>query len=563
MRVDVIDSVKAMAQVRADWDAVYGADPDAHVFLSWTWMARWLPHIGTPWFVLAARPDADAPYVAFLPLWLQTTEQKSGGFQNNLVMGGSFISDYTGILCLPEHQEQAIPAFADQIKTLHWTSLRLEDLCMSRRRTDLFTQAFSRSGFGVATLNRVEDGIDQGICPIAHLPGDWDSYLEEKLSANMRQKVRRLLRQVEESAELRITQADAKTIDRDLDTLLRFWEARWGVRKGERLKDILRNLRAMLRHAFDAGMLFLPVLWQGDRPVCALGTLIDARKKSFLFFLAGRDQTFDGPSSGLVLHAHSIRHAIRNGFVVYDFLRGNESYKYSFGVEERRIESLVLSTKDRKNLGGHLDRRCLPYVLQVSMEHHRAGRHEAAEIGYRQVVQADPNNADALYGLGQFAAKRGEHGAAIALFRTLLAVAPATHKAWFRLGRSLRGSGEFWEAVRAYCEGIERGGALPGAYYDLGHLLLQLGQVDLAVAAFEAARGLQPGFADLDASLTRARRRLGGLSPEERARQASGPAELCDRIGRLAGIAAILEHGPRSSRPAFAAAREHSGARSP
>lgn len=563
MRVDVIDSTKALADVRANWDAVYGADPDAHVFLSWTWMSRWLPHIGAPWFVLAARPDAGAPYTAFLPLWLQTKEEKSGGFHNNVIMGGSFISDYTGILCLPEQQEQAIPALAREIRTLNWTSLRLEDLCMSRRRTELFTQEFPKGDFNIATLGRVEDGIDQGICPIAHLPGDWDSYLEEKLSANMRQKIRRLLRQVEESDGLRITHADAKTIDRDLDTLLRFWEARWGARKGERLKDILRNLRVMLRHAFDAGMLFLPVLWHGDRPACALGTLIDARKKSFLFFIAGRDQTFDGPSSGLLLHAHSIRHAIRNGFAVYDFLRGNESYKYSFGVEERRIESLVLSTKNKKNLGGRLDRRCLPYVLRLSMEHHRAGRHEAAEIGYRQVVQVDPNNADALYGLGQFASKRGEHGAAIALFRTLLAAAPDTQKAWFRLGRSLRVSGAFWEAVRAYCEGVERGGDLPGAYYDLGHLLLQLGQADLAVAAFEAARGLQRDFPGLEASLAQALRRREGLSPEDLARQATGHAELRERVGRLAAIAAVGMRDLRTARPALVAASAHSGAGSP
>src|SRR5262245_51054529 len=102
MRVDVIDSTQALADLRPNWDAVYDADPDAQFFLSWTWMSRWLPAIGTPWFVLAARPDDNAPYVAFLPLWLQTKEQASGGFRNNLIMGGSFISDYTGILCRAE-----------------------------------------------------------------------------------------------------------------------------------------------------------------------------------------------------------------------------------------------------------------------------------------------------------------------------------------------------------------------------------------------------------------------------------------------------------------------------
>ena len=56
-----------------------------------------------------------------------------------------------------------------------------------------------------------------------------------------------------------------------------------------------------------------------------------------------------------MLHAYAIRHAIANGMTEYDFLRGNEPYKYSFGCEERRIRSLFVTTKDHRNLGGKLD----------------------------------------------------------------------------------------------------------------------------------------------------------------------------------------------------------------
>ena len=307
---------------------------------------------------------------------------------------------------------------------------------------------------------------------------------------------------------------------------------------------LTHNIRLMLRHSFDAGALFLPVLWQGDRPICALASLVDARKRSFLFFITGRDQTFDGPLSGLVLHAHSIRHAIRNGFVTYDFLRGNETYKYSFGVEERRIESFVLSRKDRKNLGSILDRRCLRFVLRKSMEHHRAGRRAEAECGYRQLLEVEPHNADALYGLGQITQGRGEHAAAVKLFRTLLTAVPDTPKAWFRLGRSLKALSELSAAASAYCDGIERQPAIAGAYYDLGHILLQLGQADLAVVTFEAAQDLQRDFPDLEASLARARRSRVAMSSEELARRAADHADLRGRVGKLPAIAAATDRRP-------------------
>ena len=534
MRIDIIDNTKALAGVRANWEAVYDADPEAQYFLSWEWLSKWLPAIKVPWFVLAARPDADgSAYAAFLPLWLETKAEKSGGCHNRIQMGGNYAADYTGLLCLPGQEEQAITAFADRIKQLNWTDFRLDDLRMSDRRIALLTQGFSKAEFDVAKRDRSEDGIDLSICPVASLPDDWEAYLESRLSANARQKIRRLLRQVETSDQFRITQAEKDTLGRDLDILLKFWTQRWGPQKGQRLDGILKNSRLMLRHAFDAGSLFLPVLWQGERPVGALATLVDARKRSFHFYMAGRDETFDGPQPGLVLHAHSIRHAIRGGFVAYDFLRGNEPYKYSFGVEERRNSSFAITTRDKKNLSGRLDRRSLPFALQTAMEHHRAGRRAEAERGYRQILDIDPRNADALYGLGQILQKRSEHAAAIELFQTLLAAAPETHKAWFRLGRSLRARGELAEAVGAYCEGIERQPAIAGAYSDLGQILLDLGQPDQAVAAFDAARSLRADFPGIEAKLTRAL----DIGAKPSARRAALRADLRERVGRLSAIA--------------------------
>ena len=354
----------------------------------------------------------------------------------------------------------------------------------------------------------------------------------------MRQKIRRLLRQIEKSDEFRIAHAERDTFDRDLEILLQFWTARWGRRKGQNLSGILGNNRLMLRHAFEAGALYLPVLWQGERPIGALAIFVDVRKRSFLFHMAGRDEAFDGPQPGLALHAHSIRHAIRNGFVTYDFLRGNEPYKYSFGVEERRIKSFVLAMKDGKNLGGRLDRRSLPFALERSKEHHRAGRHAKAEPGFRQVLDIEPRNADALYCLGQIMAQRGEHAAAIGMFRTLLADRPDIYKAWVRLGRSLRAQGELAEAVDALCEGIEREPANADAYHGLGHVLLDLGLFDQAVAAFDAARELQPDYPDIGASLMKALRLRGGLSSKELARRAASNADVRDRVGKLSAIAA-------------------------
>jgi len=539
MRIDVIDNVKAINELRAEWDAVYDADPEAQFFLSPTWLFKWHAEIENPPTILAAKPDdGSSGYVGFFPLWLKTKERKSGGFFNDINIGGNYMADYTGFLCRPEFEVRAIPAFARAIKQLNWTHFRIEYFCASERRTALLLDEFSKSEFEVEKLDRFDENkVDLSICPFAQLPGDWDAYLD-RLSANTRQKIRRVLRQIEKSDEFRITQANKDTIDGDIDILLRFWKVRWGALKGKRIDGILKTNRMMLRHCFETGVLFLPILWHGDRPVCALATLVDDRKKSFLFYMAGRDPTYDGPPPGLVLHAHSIRHAIGNGIVTYDFLRGNEPYKYSFGVEERRIATFALTTKDGKNLGGKLDRRSLAFALRRSKEHHRAGRHAEAGPGYRQVLELDPRNAEALYGLGQILAKQGEHAAAIKLFQTLVADKPGLDKVWFRLGRSLQAHGDLPEAADAYCESLERQPANASAYFGLGHVLLKIESFDLAVAAFEAARALQADYPGIDDGLMKVLHLRGGLSPREVARRAALHAEVRDRVGKLSAIAA-------------------------
>jgi tetratricopeptide (TPR) repeat protein len=208
-----------------------------------------------------------------------------------------------------------------------------------------------------------------------------------------------------------------------------------------------------------------------------------------------------------------------------------------------------------KNVG--LDRRSLPFALERSMEHHRAGRHAKAEPGFRQVLDIEPRNADALYCLGQIMAQRDEHAAAIGMFKTLLADRPDTYKAWVRLGKSLRVHGELAASVDALCEGIGREPANADAYHGLGHVLLDLGLFDQAVAAFDAARELQPDYLDIGASLMKALRLRGGLSPKELARRAASHADLRDRVGKVSAIAAALERNRQTAKTPVAASKRN------
>ena len=516
MHIDVINTLPDFARLEENWNAVYDADPDAQLFMSWKWLSGWLGQISNPWLVLGAKASerVDAPYVAFLPLRIQT-KLENARFHNELNMAGNFSADYTGILCAPEIEHQAIPAFARHLKRMNWARLNLENIRMSESRIRLLLAHFPKAGFQTSEVSRIGkvDNIDNNLCPFAALPPDWNAYLD-MLSSNTRQKIRRLLRLVDEAGEYRITVATPETIVRDLNTLLQFWEVKWTPRKGDLVHTLVRSNRAMLTRSFRADLLFLPTLWKEDRPLAALATLIDRRKHAFLFYMAGRDGTFDGPPPGMILHAHSIRHAIANGFTEYDFLRGNESYKYSFGVKERRIRYVMVSTKNGLNLGGRIDQRTIPDVLKEATELHQKGKLVEAEHGYRQVMDVEPRNADAIHRLGQLLANKGDHAAAKRLFKALTAIRPEIYKPWFCLAQSCDALGHHLDAANAYREVIRLKPDLPEAFANLAAILVKLGRIEDVNAALVTALGRVEGAPKLNGRESKTRRVVNGRTAQ-------------------------------------------------
>jgi tetratricopeptide (TPR) repeat protein len=490
VHIDIIETLPSLAKLEDNWNAVYDADPEAQIFLSWKWLSGWFAHIEGPWFILAAKSSdsTEAPYVAFFPLRLQTTIEKD--VLHEVKMAGNFSADYTGIVCAPNAEGKVIPSFARYIKQMHWARLNLENVRMSERRFRLLLAHFPKANFQATEINRVgkEDGIDNSICPYAALPNDWDTYLLS-LSANTRQKIRRLLRQVDAEREYRITVSTPETFARDLNTLLRFWAIKWRPRKGDLTDSLVRSNGIMLTRSFNSGLIFLPTFWQGDRPVAALATLIDSRKRAFSFYITGRDETFDGPPPGLILHAFSIRHAIENGFSEYDFLRGNEPYKYSYHCAERKIHCTVVATRNGRNLGDGIDPRSIPDVLDQATALHQKREVAAAETGYRRILDVQPKHADALHRLGQLFVTNGNHAGAKRLFKTLTMVRPDAPKAWLCLAQACESLGQHAEAVQPYLEVMRLSPDQADGFIGLSRALVKLGRIEEVNNALLSALG--------------------------------------------------------------------------
>jgi CelD/BcsL family acetyltransferase involved in cellulose biosynthesis len=84
-----------------------------------------------------------------------------------------------------------------------------------------------------------------------------------------------------------------------------------------------------------AGLAALWMLWLEERPAAALFCLEQAGSVSL--YNSGFDPDARTMSPGVVLIARTIEDAIARGFRCYDFLRGEEPYKYGFGAKPMEV----------------------------------------------------------------------------------------------------------------------------------------------------------------------------------------------------------------------------------
>lgn len=345
MQINRIDDMNQFDALREAWDAAYVADPQATFFVSWVWLRGWFDATPDNWFVLALRPDTGSPYVAFFPLAMHS---------NQLLMGGNYLADYTGFVCSPEYEEEAIPAFATFVqKELKWDSFGMHDVLDSR--LGVFLECFPSKKFNVQQAKITS-------CPYIRLPGNWDQYLQDFLGRRTRADVRSSLRKIEASDEFHFTHVGADNLENQVETLLSHWYSRW-----ELPEHFQNGLRKIFYRCFENDCLWLSILWYGIRPIGMLSGFIDRQKKTFTACITSSDKSdkrYARIGPGKAVCVYSIRYAIENGCNIYDFTRGKEDYKLYLGSIERFAYNVSITRKSLRLTVRKLRRKIFPSRLR-------------------------------------------------------------------------------------------------------------------------------------------------------------------------------------------------------
>lgn len=234
-------------------------------------------------------------------------------------------ADYLGAVHAPADRDAAAGALADTLAAAGCSALLAERLPGGAPLPDGWT--------GHALLEESS--------PVLALDaGSWDEFLASR-SANFRQQVRRRERNLARRHELRFRLTDdPDRLEEDFATLGRLHRARWGEEAGNRFAGADQPFhRDFAGLALQRGWLRLWTMELDGRPVaCWHGLRFGGVE---WYYQAGRDPAFDSQDVGFVLMAHTVREAMADGMSAYNFLRGDERYKFRFGPVPLRVRTCV------------------------------------------------------------------------------------------------------------------------------------------------------------------------------------------------------------------------------
>jgi predicted O-linked N-acetylglucosamine transferase (SPINDLY family) len=145
-------------------------------------------------------------------------------------------------------------------------------------------------------------------------------------------------------------------------------------------------------------------------------------------------------------------------------------------------------------------------ALAIAIQHHQAGRLQAAEQIYRQILQAEPDHADALHLLGVIAHQVGKHEVAIECIGRAVGLNGNVAIFHNNLGEAYRALQRIPEAVACYRRALELNPELAEAHGNLGVALKDQGKLDEAIVCYRRAIELKPDYAEAHYNLGNARR---------------------------------------------------------
>jgi CelD/BcsL family acetyltransferase involved in cellulose biosynthesis len=313
MKVSIRDRLEAVGAPA--WDGLVASSRLRSPFLSWAWQSEWARAFATDRRLeIRCVEDGAGSLISLLPLY----ESLSGSLQ---LIGGADVSDYLDLISVQGREEEAWMALL-QSRTAERVEWELHAVPEASSTVAALPPLAAACGLTVSAT--VEER-----CPVLALPTSWETYLA-RLSGKHRHELQRKMRRLERDApdaHATCVSAPADIAARLGDFLALHRSSRVGKARfmDDRMEQFFRGALAAFAERGAARLWFLDT---AAGPIASFVTI--EWDGTVGLYNSGFAPERAALSPGVVLLAQLIRDAIARGCRRFDFLRGEERYKYEF-----------------------------------------------------------------------------------------------------------------------------------------------------------------------------------------------------------------------------------------
>jgi CelD/BcsL family acetyltransferase involved in cellulose biosynthesis len=175
------------------------------------------------------------------------------------------------------------------------------------------------------------------------LPLRYEEYLQEQVEKKQRHEIRRKQRRAERETAVDFYYVGAQhNLVAEVDDFVALQQASREDKAQFMTPEMRHFFGVMAQRMHDAGWLRLCFLTlNGEKAATLLGFEYNRR---YLLYNSGYDpEAYPHLSPGWVLLAYAIQYAIAVGDHLFDFMQGDEEYKYRFGSQDYAVMRVLIS----------------------------------------------------------------------------------------------------------------------------------------------------------------------------------------------------------------------------
>jgi len=324
--------------LREDWNNVLKKCKDNNVFLTWEWLSTWWKHYGTGRKLLILLAENENKIVSIAPL-MNSVDKLLGFKLRKIEFLGSKHTDYHNFL-LAKQKEKSLKLFLSYLNKISWDCMELKEIPETAESIFLLRKLHSQNFMFSEEVS--------GQCPYINLPKSWETFYKE-LRGNKRSTLGRCLRALSKRYEVKFSKhSNIESLPEAMKTFCILHEKRWrskglpgSFQEDPKFRNFLLDISQLFAKKDWLNLSFLTV---NDEPISSV--LCFEYNETLYGYHGGFDPNYSKFSVGNLLIMFLIKDAIRRGLTKFDFLKGAETYKYTWNALVRNnIEARCIKNR--------------------------------------------------------------------------------------------------------------------------------------------------------------------------------------------------------------------------